>query len=73
MKILTIIILLLTLGCPSSSASENIDNECKAEALFIACTKEYIPVCRCDGNTYGNSCVAKANGIDSFTIGECDS
>ncbi len=30
------------------------------------------PVCGCNGNTYSNSCTARANGIKSFTKGDCN-
>jgi hypothetical protein len=31
----------------------------------------YLPVCGCDGKTYGNACEAESAGVTSFENGAC--
>jgi len=49
------------------------ENECidVNRVADYGCSASYIPVCGCDGMTYGNSCVAARSGLNAWTEGAC--
>ena len=69
--ILSLFLFSLFMTC---SEKQESNTTCLSEPdLNKVCTKQYVPVCGCDGNNYPNACLAKASGVNNYSQGECSS
>ena len=64
------------LDCGRASYCSKNQGDCDGVGECVdrpqACTREFRPVCGCDGVTYSNACVAASRGATIDYVGECE-